>query len=883
MDSVHNDRKSYESNPGRKRAIYADPDHRPEVLPPDLDAIPQPLRNAFRWVLWRLVWKPNKNGGGKWDKVPYQINGQPAKSNDSQTWASFEAVATAYRAGGFDGVGFVLGGGFVGIDLDDVRDPATGTLTPGADELIREFATYSEISPSGTGVKLFGLGEWLGDWHKAPFPGGGEIEGYSVGRYFTVTGRPITSAEVADIHALAEALAERLDPSRSRSTSKQTENPRQSAGSDTDEESNPDDEELIRRAREAKNGAKFAKLWDGDSSDHGGDPSRADLALCGMLAFWCGGDTVRMDRLFRRSQLMRPKWDERRGKTTYGERTIAKAIKGKTEFYTPPRKRKAEDEDEEPPKPPPLAEVLAGIGLALPLCHDATQTGFATVGRLTHPIRSTAFRQYLLQEYRKRNAGKVPSAEARAAALDAIEAAAVHDNPEHPVHVRFAGHMGRVYLHLADDDSTVIEMDADGWRVCPNPPVRFRKPPGMLPLPMPRPGGSLDPLQKYVNVPEGSGFALVVGWLMGTFQPAGPFPVLVLLGEQGSAKTTTARVLKRLIDPSAAGVRTSPRDERDLMIQARNGWVLAFDNLSGLRGWFSDALCRLATGGGFGTRKLYTDDEEMIFDAKRPQIVNGIEDFITRADLLERSILTRHPPIPEENRRPESEFWKAFDAEHADLLGAVLDRVSAGLRELPRVRPEKLPRMADFALFAVACEQGAGEEEEFRSAYEENQAGAHEQALDSSLLPAAILAFMENREKWEGRPAELLGALQAHAPDPPPKDWPKQPNLLTNRLRRLAPNLRQVHRLNVDCDSREPGGKSGGKRKRVVRIERVTEKARERPSPPSPPSPDLDLDPGNPVILDVRQGDDGDDGDGPLHPFSGRTFTNDDRPHKWRG
>src|SRR5262249_1137398 len=159
--------------------------------------------------------------------------------------------------------------------------------------------------------------------------------------------------------------------------------------------------------------------------------------------------------------------------------------------------------------------------------------------------------------------------------------------------------------------------------------------------------------------------------------------------------------------------------------------------------WLSDALCRLATGGGFSTRELYTNDEEMIFDAKRPVIVNGIEDFITRADLLERSVLIRHPPIPEEKRRPESEFWPSFAAAHPRRRGALLDRVSAGLRELAGVKLDRLPRMADFALFAVACEKGIGEKPLFLDAYSSNQSAAHEQALDASPVPAALVAMME--------------------------------------------------------------------------------------------------------------------------------------------
>jgi hypothetical protein len=173
---------------------------------------------------------------------------------------------------------------------------------------------------------------------------------------------------------------------------------------------------------------------------------------------------------------------------------------------------------------------------------------------------------------------------------------------------------------------------------------------------MPERGGNLDDLRAFLNVPEDSNFALVKAWLSGCFQPNGPFPLLVLTGEQGSAKSTTGRVLKRLIDPSAAPLRGEPKEARDLMIAARNAHVIALDNLSHLPGWLSDAFCRLATGGGFSTRELFTDDGEVIFDATRPVILTGNEDFITRGDLLQRSILLRHPHIADENRKRNRTF-----------------------------------------------------------------------------------------------------------------------------------------------------------------------------------------------------------------------------------
>src|SRR5262249_36585210 len=152
---------------------------------------------------------------------------------------------------------------------------------------------------------------------------------------------------------------------------------------------------------------------------------------------------------------------------------------------------------------------------------------------------------------------------------------------------------------------------------------------------------------------------LLVGYSCACVRPQGPYPVLVEVGEQGSAKTTLGTLVKQLIDPNKAALRSEPRDERDLMIAASNGWVVAFDNLSYLPHWLSDALCRLSTGGGFGTRQLYSDDEERLFDAKRPVLLTSIEDVVTRGDLLDRSLFLELESIEEEKRRTEEEMRAA--------------------------------------------------------------------------------------------------------------------------------------------------------------------------------------------------------------------------------
>ncbi len=214
----------------------------------------------------------------------------------------------------------------------------------------------------------------------------------------------------------------------------------------------------------------------------------------------------------------------------------------------------------------------------------------------------------------------------------------------------------------------------------------------MLAQPTPQTGGNLSDLKRFINIRD-EDFPLIAAWLVAAFRPHHPFPVLTFNGEQGSAKSTSARVLRSLIDPNQAALRTLPRDERDLMIAATNGWLVALDNLSSIRGWLSDALCRLSTGGGFATRQLHADDDEMIFDAMRPILLNGIEELATRSDLLDRAIIVTLPIITEESRREASEVWREFEIARPSLFGALLDAIS------------EAPKRGDAAREPVAAER----------------------------------------------------------------------------------------------------------------------------------------------------------------------------------
>jgi hypothetical protein len=315
----------------------------------------------------------------------------------------------------------------------------------------------------------------------------------------------------------------------------------------------------------------------------------------------------------------------------------------------------------------------------------------------------------------------------------------------------------------------------------------------MKALPVPERGGSLLDLRRLINIGSDANWALLLGWLVAALRPRGPYPVLVVHGEQGTAKSTLVRILRTLVDPNKADLRAEPHDTRDLAIAASNGWVVALDNISSIRQWLSDALCRLSTGGGFATREMYTDREETIFDAQRPVILTGIEEVATRGDLLDRCVSIELDPIPEEQRRPESELWADVEASAGQIFGALLDGVAHALRNHREVHFSKLPRMADFAVWATAAEGGLGlPEGAIMSAYTNNRASANEVALESSAIATLVMAMVRESGNWSGTATMLLEKLNTRADEDLRRArwWPRSGRGVSGALRRLAPNLR---------------------------------------------------------------------------------------------
>lgn len=459
-----------------------------------------------------------------------------------------------------------------------------------------------------------------------------------------------------------------------------------------------------------------------------------------------------------------------------------------------------------------LIELAESADFFYSVEEDVTYATFEVNGHHeTYRLSSKPFKQYLARRFYLKTK-KVPGSEAIQNALTVLDGKARFDGKQIPVFLRLAACDGKIYWDLSNKDWRIVEISAQEWRVIESKdaPIRFRRTKGMLALPDPVIGGSLDTLKTLINYPDDSAWTLHSAWLVAALRAnARAFPILVINGEQGSAKSTACKFSRRLIDPNVADLRPKPREERDLFIAARNGWVCGFDNMSGISKELSDAICQLATGAGWGARELYSDEDETLFQVARPVVINGIDNLAEKADLIDRSIFTEMPPLPDEGRIDDDKLWALFDTERPKLIGALADRVSTALRELPNVQLAKKPRMADFAMWGTAA--AIGKNGDFLEVYNANRVQANDLALQANEFAemvigwfltkgnsftvnfADLLAELEYTYREKEAAKESIKAGKAIKPEKVklPKWWPASERKLTNELLRCAPNLRR--------------------------------------------------------------------------------------------
>ena len=294
----------------------------------------------------------------------------------------------------------------------------------------------------------------------------------------------------------------------------------------------------------------------------------------------------------------------------------------------------------EPPMSPPPNRIddMVKELQQIEVFHDEHKRPYASVllgGHVEHlEIGSETFTQHLdAVAYRKWKRGLMKHQHDEVVSV--LRAKAIHEGPTHPVHLRVAPGDSSLYIDLVDKDRWSVEVTAQGWTLTQTPPVRFCRPPMMAALPTPMRGGQINDLRPFLNCTDG-GFKMIVGFILASFRAKGPYPILELVGEKGTSKSTTTRLVQALIDPSQGHLGSPISSEEQLAMRAKHSWLVTLDNCSGATDSLSDMLCRLATGGAFTKRELYTNTTQITMDYCRPCVINGIENIAKRADLLDR-------------------------------------------------------------------------------------------------------------------------------------------------------------------------------------------------------------------------------------------------------
>jgi hypothetical protein len=931
----------------------------------DLPLALKPLAAEARWVLWR--WTTTANGG--LTKVPYKGSAPNYKADTTspRTWCDFKVAMRAYTKGLADGVGYVLTDGAVAaVDIDDCRNAESGELHPWAQEQIDAARSYAEITPSAAGVRIIGLAASgtvpLNNPYRVPDTEvSGELYRRPGGRFITISGAEIgTATELTNIDARLDALTPLLVTEVADGARPAGKKHRRFG--DINERALANLDKWVRQifptAKKTRRGGyrvSSADLGRGLEEDLSidprgikyfgvcdqGDPRQGRRTPVALVAEWRHVEQPQAAEWLEQVLEQRdgeppppPPEPESEPEASAADVEITRLAELAPGDYDQARKAASEKLgmrlstldtlvarererlglSEEAKKTADILIELATARVKL-LFHTLDMTGYATVPLDDHlenwPVRGRGFKRWLAREFFNETK-KAANSDAIQAALNVIEARAHFDGPERPVFVRVGSDNGKLYLDLTDRRWRAIEIDAAGWRIVDHAPVAFRRAAGMQTLPDPVAGGSIKELRPFLNIAEDneSDFVLAGCFLLAALRDRGPYPVLALAGEHGSAKSTLTAVLRRLIDPNSAPLRALPREDRDLFIAAVNAHLLAFDNVSTLPPWISDTLCRLATGGGFATRQLFSDGDEVLFDAMRPIILNGIEDIVSRPDLADRSIFLNLQNIADSERKSELEFWADFDRAHARILGVLLDGVSHGLRMLPVTKLEGAPRMADFSLWSTACETAFWQAGTFKKAYSKNRDDAVTTVIEADLVASAVEALVNKIEslnkpreqkstegqpvpRWGGTASELLGALVLVIPENQPKlkEWPATPRALSARLRRAAPTLRRVG-IEITFGKRESGGRSEGKRSRHIAIEVREGNFASPPSPTASTNENNDLEgdgkgdanqpadfaspdrpPSNP--LKENDKDCGDGGDAKFPPLTGLAKGND--------
>lgn len=405
---------------------------------------------------------------------------------------------------------------------------------------------------------------------------------------------------------------------------------------------------------------------------------------------------------------------------------------------------------------------------------------------------SRRFRSWLIREYIKFD-NDIPRQENINKIITAVESEGDFSKKRKELSIRSAFSEGEIWYDLGNDEWQAVRIGSSGWVVTNEVPILFKRNIQDKQV-IPQSGGDVKELLTFVNIQDEHQKILFLVSTITSFIPHISRPVQILYGPQGSAKSTATQVIKNIVDPAKVDLLIMNDDVRELTQQFDQHYLISFDNLSGIKGATSDVLCRAVTGGGFSKRKLYSNNENVIFKFKRAIVLNGVNLVANKPDLLDRSVLFELDRVDESQRRSDEDFWKDFNNVKPRILGGIFDVLSKTISSMPNVQLAKSPRMADFAKWGCVVAESLGyTKEQFFEAYSANMALQNKQAIDEDPLASAIVLLMENYTNWDDTASELLKKLKAVAMDEEidikSKMWPKSPSALSRRIGIVKTNL----------------------------------------------------------------------------------------------
>ncbi|MCW7555689.1 hypothetical protein NX722_24285 [Endozoicomonas gorgoniicola] len=406
----------------------------------------------------------------------------------------------------------------------------------------------------------------------------------------------------------------------------------------------------------------------------------------------------------------------------------------------------------------------------------------------TWPVNSQHFGR-LIGSWYYHSYKKPVKSESKREVCEILAGFAYEEGRTEDVFLRVGTCQGKHYIDLCNDHWQVIEVSPLGWRVLDQSPVKFIRSRTMKALPTPVEGGDINQLWQFINVAERDRL-LVLAWLIECFRENTQNPVLEVLGGHGTGKSTTLEVLRSMVDPNSALLRSMPRNEDDLFVSAQSNWILTYENVSLLSDSQQDVICQISTGSAYAKRALYSDADETVLQARRPQVINGITPLATRQDLIDRCVSIELPKFEPVRRAQKSELDALFAKAQAKLLGALFQIMAAALKLLPDTKLKELPRMADFGLLGTAIGVAVNHPVPFMQLFSANQKTLALSGIESSPVASALLELCKKREGglvFDGIYADLLKQLDVFRAGH--EGWPKSAKGFANLLKRQAPAL----------------------------------------------------------------------------------------------